>query len=72
MRIERYPCPAAKLFDLVDRSVQMCAGFIMHRDAAGASFGELFNVPVGVFDHQVDINRLLRVFFHHIKQRKPK
>jgi hypothetical protein len=56
-RIDNHGRFASVRTDEMKRAVEVDAGFLMHGDPIGAGLGEGFDEVVGIFDHQVTIER---------------
>src|SRR6188768_4375122 len=71
MRIQGHSCQCTCLFDLMNHAMQMFAGFIMYRYHMRPCFSESFNVSLGTFYHEVDIERLDCSLLQCLHDRKP-
>ena len=56
-RVEHDARLGAELLDVRDRAVQVRHGLDVHRDHAGAGGDEVFDVAIGLLDHQVHVER---------------
>jgi hypothetical protein len=55
----------------MQRAVQMPASFLVHRHPVHAGIREYRNKFVGIFDHQVAVERQLRNFAQRLYDRRP-
>ena len=68
VRVQRHTCLHASCADRAKGTVQVRAGLRVDRQDVGAEVGEGLDVAVGIHNHQVHVERLLRMArngFHH-------
>ncbi len=63
-RIERHRRALAGGADLLQHAVQVAARLDVHADEVGARAREVVDVAIGIFDHEVHVERLLRGLAH--------
>src|SRR5207249_10990496 len=68
--INYYARYASMTLDQVQRAIQMNASLLMHRNPIRPSFTEFWNKLVGIFDHQVTVERQFSSFAQRSNDRR--
>src|SRR5688572_28293762 len=60
MWIDRYPCSASGLLDLLKSAMKVRAGFEVNGDIGGTNIRKLLDITLRLNNHQMDIERGIR------------